>query len=216
MVKATYNIHNDGSTELAETQELPVHSPCIAAIRRPQSEYQADIVGRKVATDVLVNGTAYVTRGRRALSVEVRIRVANVDKTLLVTGNRHWYAVAGGIAMTSAEPFETMPLTYERAFGGFDRADEDVAQHRMDDANPGTGFATRAKHLRDKAVPNVEYPSQRSANGRIDHPRQPRVRLMVVVSAPAIRWHVRPALGRGSASTLGNRLRRQIPPVGAG
>jgi hypothetical protein len=163
VVKATYNIRSDGSVELADKQEpivrLAEHrgDPASSSLT-----YEADIVGRKVATDVLINGSAYVPRGQRAQSVEVRIRVANIDKTLLVTGNRRWYAVTGGIAMTSAEPFESMPLTYERAFGGFDRTDEDPAQHRLYDSNPvGRGFATSARHLFDQPVPNVEYPSQR-------------------------------------------------------
>ena len=163
VVKATYDIRRDGSTELAENQEpivrVAVHrgDPATSSII-----YDADITGRKVATDVLVNGTAYAPRGRRVQSVEARVRVGSIDKTLLVTGNRHWYAGAGGVAMANAEPFESMPLTYERAFGGFDRADPDPSQHRLYDRNPvGTGFATRASHLFDRPVPSVEYPSQR-------------------------------------------------------
>ncbi len=161
VVKGTYDVHPDGSVELAETQ-----APVIRLAEHrgdPASSslvYDSDITGRKVATDVIVNGTAYAPRGRRAQSVEVQIRVANVDKTLVVTGNREWRAGVTGMAMTSPEPFETMPLTYERAFGGFDRTDEDPAQHRIYDQNPvGAGFATRSQHLNGQAVPNVEYPS---------------------------------------------------------
>jgi hypothetical protein len=111
---------------------------------------------------VVVNGTAYAPNGRRVESLEIRVRVASVDKTLTVIGNREWYASAGGVAMTSPRPFETMPITYERAFGGFDQTDPDATQHRLFDRNPvGVGFATRAKHLHDRAVPNIEYPSQR-------------------------------------------------------
>ena len=49
--------------------------------------------------------------------------------------------------MTSVEPFETMPLTYERASsGGFDRTDEDVTQHRLYDLNPvGNGVRDAVK-----------------------------------------------------------------------
>lgn len=163
VVKGTYDIHHDGLTEVADTQEpiarLAVHrgDPATSSL-----VYDADIIGRKVSTDVLVNGTAYAPRGKRVRSIEVGVRVATVNKTLLVTGDRWWRSTAGIVAMTSAEPFEAMPLTYERAFGGFDRTDEDVTLHRMYDANPvGTGFATRETHLLDRAVPNVEYPSQR-------------------------------------------------------
>jgi hypothetical protein len=171
VVKATYDIRPDGSVQLAEPQ-----APIIrVAVHRgdPGSSslvYDADIIGRKVATDVLVNGTAYAPGGRRVRSTEVGIRVATVDKALLVTGDRRWISTAGVIAMTSPEPFESMPIAYERAFGGLDRTDEDPAQHRLYDTNPvGTGFATRAKHLHDKALPNIEYPSQR-VGGPKDRP----------------------------------------------
>jgi hypothetical protein len=171
VVKATYDIGNGGSLALAETQEpvvrVPVHrgDPATASL-----VYEADIVGRKVATDILVNGTAYAPAGRPVPSVEVRVRVAGIDKALLVTGNRLWYGKGAGVSMTSPQPFESMPLTYERAFGGFDRTDEDPALHRLYDTNPaGTGFATRAKHLHESAVPNVEYPAQRIREWT-DHP----------------------------------------------
>jgi hypothetical protein len=163
VVKATYDIRPDGSTEVAEKQEPIVR----IAVHRgdPASSsliYEADIVGRKIGTDVLVNGAAYAPRGRRVTSLEVRVRAGSIDKTLLVTGNRRWYAGAAGVTRSEAEPFDTMPITYERAFGGYDRSDPDPAQHRLYDRNPvGTGFAVRASHLHDQPVPNIEYPSQR-------------------------------------------------------
>jgi hypothetical protein len=163
VVKATYDIRPNGSVALAEAQvpilRLAEHNgdPASSSL-----VHEADIVGRKVATDVLVNGTAYAPGGKRVRSTEVAIRVAGVNKTLLVTGDRRWSSSGIGVAPTGPEPFDMMPVTYERAFGGFDRADEDVTQHRMYDTNPaGTGFATREKHLIDHALPNVEYPDQR-------------------------------------------------------
>ena len=171
VVKATYDIRSDGSLALADEQDPPVRVPVHRGDPATSSlRCEADIIGRKVATDVLVNGTAYAPAGRRTKSVEVRVRVASVDKTLLVTGNRFWSATGGGVAMTSPEPFEAMPLTYERAFGGYNRTDDDPTQHRLYETNPvGTGFATLARHLVEKPVPNVEYPSQRIREWT-DHP----------------------------------------------
>jgi hypothetical protein len=52
-----------------------------------------------------------------------------------------------------------MPITYERAFGGSDYRDENPSKHRIEPRNPiGAGFATRAEHLMDQPLPNVEYP----------------------------------------------------------
>jgi hypothetical protein len=63
--------------------------------------------------------------------------------------------------MSPPRPFVTMPLTYERAFGGVDRRSADAAEHRLHPSNPvGTGFATRAAHAEELALPNVEDPGQ--------------------------------------------------------
>ncbi|HMF98047.1 MAG TPA: DUF2169 domain-containing protein [Vicinamibacterales bacterium] len=161
VVKATYDILGDGHLALADEQEPPNRmgkhrgDPATSSLIS-----DADIIGRKVATDVIVNGTAYAPHGRPVQSIEVRLRVANVDKTLLVTGDRRWRVGAGGAGMTAAQPFDAIPLIYERAFGGFDQQDDDAGKHRLYANNPvGTGFAIRPEHLKDRLVPNVEYPT---------------------------------------------------------
>jgi hypothetical protein len=163
VVKATYEILPDASVRLANEQ-VPIFRLALHRGDPAKSSliYDADIIGRKVTTDIVVNGNAHAPNGRRVDTLEVRVTVGSVDKTLTVTGNRNWHAGVSGIAMTSPEPFETMPIAYERAFGGFDQTGRDPTQHRMFDANPvGVGFATHPKHLHNSAVPNIEYPSER-------------------------------------------------------
>jgi len=62
---------------------------------------------------------------------------------------------------TEPEPFESMPLVWERAFGGADTADEDPEKHDYEKRNPvGTGFVAAAKkeRLEGLALPNLEDP----------------------------------------------------------
>ncbi|NPC86446.1 DUF2169 domain-containing protein, partial [Pyxidicoccus fallax] len=62
---------------------------------------------------------------------------------------------------TAPQPFATLPVIYERAFGGADTRAADPAEHRIHVSNPvGTGFATRAAHAEDMPLPNIEDPRQ--------------------------------------------------------
>ncbi len=102
--------------------------------------------------EVLVGGSAYAKAGQPAAAVTVRVRVGAapaylVDKELTVIGDRRW-ELAG---MTPPAPFERMPLTWERAFGG-----------EGFDANP-VGRGVKPVDVDGKKVhplPNVEDPKR--------------------------------------------------------
>jgi len=161
VVKGTFDILPDGSTGLAEKQEEPLFSPVYSGEPGKSSIiYEADLVHSKKNTDILLNGHAYAPRGKPARQVEVTMTVGVLAKKLLVTGDRRWESgPLGGLSMTAPEPFVKMPLTYERAFGGWDTRSENPSEHRLEPRNPiGTGFATRREHLVDQLVPNVEDP----------------------------------------------------------
>ncbi|MEE9382902.1 MAG: DUF2169 domain-containing protein [Nannocystaceae bacterium] len=63
--------------------------------------------------------------------------------------------------MTRAVPFSTIPVSYERAFGGWDRSHPDAAAHEFEPRNPvGRGFFGKKTALRDDVyAPNVEDPN---------------------------------------------------------
>ena len=65
--------------------------------------------------EVLVTGSAHPPGGAPAAACEVRVRVASVDKTLRVIGDRAWDARG---AASAPAPFTAMPLRYTHAFGG--------------------------------------------------------------------------------------------------
>src|SRR5208337_4822029 len=70
-----------------------------------------------------------------------------------------------GVAITPPEPFERIPLVWERAFGGWDRSHADPAKHTCEPRNPvGTGFRQKHGHPEEGVrVPNLEdprYPSR--------------------------------------------------------
>jgi len=162
-VKATFDVVPDGSTRLAKKQ-LPVLRVAehVGDAGTSSLKYEADLVGVKTATDILVNGSAWVSGGTRASQVDVYMAVGSVEKHLRIFGDRVWDRnVLGGLTLSRPEPFESLPIQYERAYGGWDRASSSPSEHRLDARNPiGTGFATDPEHCVGHLAPNVEYPHQ--------------------------------------------------------
>jgi hypothetical protein len=156
-VKATFDILPDGTTQVSEEQpdvlRTPVHhgEPGRSSLR-----YESDLVLRKSTTDVTLCGHAHAPGGQPVNALDVGLRVGNLKKVLRVSGDRTW----GGLGPTSPEPFTTMPLVYERAFGGVDPASSHP-ERDWEWRNPvGTGFACSRSGASKVRLPNVEYPDQ--------------------------------------------------------
>lgn len=160
IVKATFDIHPDGTCQLAKEQ-VPV-----LRMGEPQDEpgssslrYDGDLLGVKPCTDVLVLGSAWAPPGTRTTGVDVQVVVGPIKKRLRVLGDRRWErTIVGGLAPSSPQPFESMPIVYERAFGGWDQSSANPAEHRLDARNPvGTGFSVRRENAVDRSLPNIEF-----------------------------------------------------------
>ena len=54
--------------------------------------YDADLVGQKPTTDIIVNGTAYSPGGRPSTDFPIGLQIGPVRKLLRVRGNRQWKA----------------------------------------------------------------------------------------------------------------------------
>lgn len=163
VVKATFDVQSDGSTRLSDEQ-IPV-----LRTGQPSGEfgdssliYEADLLGLKPVTDILVNGNAWAPDGKPAPSIDVRLTIGPIKKQLRVFGDRFWEkGIMRGLTITDAKSFESMPIKFERAYGGWDRSSSDSVEHRFEGRNPvGTGFALHAKNCIGMRLPNVEYPDQ--------------------------------------------------------
>jgi hypothetical protein len=155
-VKATFDVLPDGTTQVSKEQppvlRLPEHygEPGKSSVK-----YDADLVLTKKTTDVIVVGHAYAPVGRVVTHADVGFRVGPVQKVLRVFGDRQWKA----IGMSAPEPFQKMPIVYERAYGGADAASK-TPDTDWEWRNPvGTGFAVSNRNATGLAVPNVEDPN---------------------------------------------------------
>jgi hypothetical protein len=155
-VKATFDIHDDGSTNVANEQppvfRLPEHhgEPGQSSIK-----FDADLVLTKRSTDIIVVGHAYAPPGTAVTHLDCGFKVGTLQKLVRVFGDRRW----GASGMTAPQPFQKLPLVYERAFGGKDTKSARPDQH-CEWRNPvGTGFAISSANAEGLALPNVEDPN---------------------------------------------------------
>lgn len=125
-------------------------------------KYEPEVAFVKVATDVVLLGHAQATAPNISM-LDVGLKVGPVQKVARVFGDRYWVKQGGTIVATRPLPFERMPLVYERAFGGWDRAHVDQSHWRFDSRNPvGRGFGDPLRYVEEGKVPlpNVESPTE--------------------------------------------------------
>jgi hypothetical protein len=156
-VKASFDVLPDGRTQVSKVQPPVLHLPEHHGEPGKSSiKYDADLVLTKKTTDVIVVGHAHAPGGQAVVRADVAFSVGPLRKLLRVHGDRRWQA--GRI--TAPEPFQRMPIVYERAFGGSD-ALSSTPDTDWDWRNPvGTGFTAAASHAAGRALPNIEDPSR--------------------------------------------------------
>jgi len=129
---------------------------------QPSLRVPGDISLCRIGTDVILNGTAYAPDGRPVDLLTAELHVGQRRHVVQVFGDRTWTGGRTGSAMTAPAPFVSMPLRYERAFGGTHvLSDQEVL---YEERNPiGVGFVGRRRRveLSGLPLPNIEDPTRR-------------------------------------------------------
>jgi hypothetical protein len=159
VVKATYDLREDG-LHLAE-QQVPVDLGGKSWGAPGESSYKFEPEGAffKPATDVALIGHAYPP-AKGATETLVALQVGPLKKAIRVLGERVWFKSMGRVAATPPLAFEKLPLTWERAFGGWDRMDSE--RPTFEPRNPvGVGFRASPRHFEEGLrLPNLEDPAE--------------------------------------------------------
>ena len=152
---ATFEVLPTQAMRIVEDQmalhDIDIHhgAPDASSVR-----YDADIADHKAAVDFVVNGQAHAPAGTIAARVDVGIMVQGLLRKLLsVHGDRFWRRGPLGRTPSAAKPFRTMPVVYERAFGGSSSEGHYAT-------NPvGLGFkdAAPVDPAVESEAPNIEY-----------------------------------------------------------
>jgi hypothetical protein len=161
IVKATFDIMPDGDLKLSSEQRAIEWADVYAGEPGASSVlYESDATWGRTGTDIALIGHAYPNRaGDR--QVDVGLRVGQLEKRARVFGDRHWQKTFGFPEMSTPEPFDRIPLVWERSFGGVDLTPADPKHHRQEPRNPvGRGFRAKKSQidLDGMPLPNVEDP----------------------------------------------------------
>lgn len=165
VAKATYSIPRPGAD--AQPQLCAEQVPLVEADRYTGEPgcsaplYETDFAHRKPACDVLLIGSAHALRGRRARRLPVGLKVGPLVKQFVAVGPRHWRKHLGVATPSEPEPFESLPLTYDHAFGGTDRTREADGRTETYLANPvGRGYWRHADDIDGQPLPCTELPGE--------------------------------------------------------
>jgi hypothetical protein len=159
IVKGTFALDRldaGGVPPLAEKQ-LPIApsdeyygDPTKSSVRVP-----SDIALIKPTTDVLLIGSAYAPLGTQRQWLDATLAAGPLRKTVRVFGDRVWRS---GEA-TPPQPFQRMPLVWERAFGGVDPAKGTPQAEARNPVGAGFKAPNGEKELEGMPLPNLEDPA---------------------------------------------------------
>lgn len=154
-IKGTFSIARDGSVTPLPVEEQP---ELAGDVGHDDDEggslwYSTDVVDWKPRVDVLVNAACHAPGGEPVAQCDVRLDMPGRSKTLRIAGDRWWgQADDGAWHITDPEPFTSLPIRWERSFGGL-----------MNPRNPyGRGQSPDpASDPEDPSypLPNVEHPA---------------------------------------------------------
>lgn len=171
VLKGTYSL--DPQPVLLEEQEpvLPADQYC-ADPTASSLRYPGEVHLPQPGSVVGLVGQAWVPEGRRRACIDVLVQVGDLRKQIRVFGNRRWQ----GGSPSDPEPFSSMPLIHENAFGGSHHFHPEMPPGPdslvVFEANPvGKGFVgkRRGERLQGLELPNLEDPS-RPINSLRDQP----------------------------------------------
>jgi hypothetical protein len=133
-------------------------------------QYESDFVPYKLATDLVLNGTAYAPGHRPTVDLVATLAIGEVTKNVLVIGDRTAHYRPGGPPIFSDPvPFLEMPIRYERAFGGVDINSDRKLACAYGPNHLGRGFVIRntPETVEGLELPNIEDPADRLTPERL-------------------------------------------------
>ena len=170
--KATFNIEDATTLKLApEQQAVNMAGEYLGEPGKSSMLNPPECSFAKLGTDVALIGHAQAPGGKPTTILEVFFKVGPVSKTVRVFGDRFWHYQEHmekpyWVMDQQPQEFVTMPLVYERAFGGYDDSAEEDKDYEYSDYNPiGTGLiAANSARNQPIALPNLEVPEHLVTN----------------------------------------------------
>lgn len=163
VVKATYGFDPQGVLTIAQKPQ-PIEMADIyhGAPGETSIKYASDFSFAKTATDIALSGHAYSLSPDHTESYVI-LKIGMLQHWVKVFGDRVWKKRLGFFTMGPPQPFEKIPIVYERAFGGYDRSHKDPEKQAYEARNPvGVGFISKNGNIpkEESPLPNFENPNE--------------------------------------------------------
>ncbi|MEJ2065839.1 MAG: DUF2169 domain-containing protein [Reinekea sp.] len=156
-IKGTFTLAD--SLRLSDEQPAPARSDEYWGEEGLSSLRQgADVTLMKSGTDIIMTGNACAPKGKKVRELDVHLSVGPVSKTLKVIGERVWEPVLYALLPSKPELFDTMPLVYERAYGGVHEREEKTLSEPRNPSGRGFIGKRKKKELTGQPLPNIEDP----------------------------------------------------------
>ncbi|WP_444993950.1 DUF2169 family type VI secretion system accessory protein [Aliikangiella sp. IMCC44359] len=156
MVKASFILAD--SLVLADEQLPPqIEDEYYGEPGQSSIRVASDFHTGKPATDIIMLGEACALNTQPVQQLDVQLTVGQVNKRVRVIGDRHWH----NGSISQPKPFTTMPILYEKAFGGLHQIDQE--NYLAEEQNPvGCGFVGKRskQEMNEQPLPNIEDPGQ--------------------------------------------------------
>ena len=162
VIKATFTL--EPKLEVAEEQ-----APIVMADEywgepgQSSLKYASEMHLLKPSTDVVMVGEACMPDKQPVTELSVRLKIGDKEKTVLVFGDRQWEKGIMGLRKSEPVAFESMPMTFERAYGGTHVIDPETDKIVYEAFNPvGLGFNGKKtkKEIDGSPLPNLENPDK--------------------------------------------------------
>ena len=212
LAKATYRFDRNGSVLLDLSAPHPVR------FSDEQTDLgllpRDDLPRPEGRFEVMLLGKAHAPGGRPTEQMDVSLSVDDVTRTMRVVGDRAWQGTPDCHAIDRPKPFVTMPLTWDRAFGGtttvaVDRDAEVALSHPLNPEGKGFDVAPHADQLAGYLNAPEGYPRWETARPlpNLENP-----------DALIHGWHDAPepwcwAPTSASAGTAIHHVAAQLPPT---
>ncbi len=157
--KATFDIKPEENEVVIADKQEPVYE-ADKFRGDPQTtglEHPSDFALEKPNVDILLDAMAFSPGEKPVTEMIVGFSLGPVKKFLKIVGNRWFDKFLGAIIKTDKSTFTMMPITYERAYGGWQEL-EKGAKTYVDIRNPaGTGYFRKRWAVDSIPLPNIEY-----------------------------------------------------------
>ncbi len=158
VLKAVYRIQ-DGKLAVDADRAWPVQSD---PVKTDFGEFDGESPFAREAVDFILLGKAYAPAGRAPVPVTVPVTVkvqlgGSFSYSMLVFGDRYWLKQGRDLAASEPAAFESIPLTWERAYGGKCKVETGELPYH---SNPkGRGYYLTAEQAEGRPLPNIENPA---------------------------------------------------------